>query len=211
MSSRREVAAGSGFSLVEMMIATVILAVMMAAVWNTTTTATRATEENVAAAESLTQCRRYLERVAKLAIPAKLSTLQMPAIQADVNAALAASVGEWIEAPGDAEWRSGIQFLAATGTASMNAMLSTSLRAVRFTREPTEVANGVDDDGDGLVDEGTVSLLHDGATIHVLRGVEVCNFQLGDRLLAVRMRCGISKGGRIHRADLTQRLFLRNN
>jgi len=208
--SRRSDAA-SGFTLTEVMVGTVILAVMMAAVWNTTTTATRATEENTVSAESLTQCRRYLERVTRLVTPAKMSTLEMPASAADVAAGLAVTVGEWIEAPGDAEWRTGIQFLAASGTASMNAMLNTSLRSVSFTLEAAETDNDLDDDGDGLVDEGTVSLLHDGTTIHVLRGVEACSFQLSDRLLAIRMRCGITKGGRTHRADLTQRIFLRNN
>jgi type II secretory pathway pseudopilin PulG len=211
MNQPRKRAAESGFTLVEAMITATLLAIILAAVANTTTVATRSTEENVASAESITQCRRYLERVAKLVLPAKMSTLKMPATQADVAALLAGSVGEWIEAPGDTQWRNGIQFLAATGTESMNAMLSTSTRALEFTLEPTESANGVDDDEDGLVDEGTVSLLHEGVIVHVLHGVEICSFQLTDRLLAIRMRCGFEKNGRTHRADLTQRIFLRNN
>ena len=211
MNHRSDRAAQRGFTLVEVMIAATVLAVMMAAIFNTTTVATRSTEENVASAESITQCRRYLERVARLVIPAKMSTLQMPATAADVTALLATSVGEWIDAPGDAEWRNGIQFLAATGQLAMNAVLSTSTRALQFTMEATETDNDIDDDGDGLVDEGIVTLLHDGVTVRVLHGVETCSFQLTDRLLAIRMRCGLQKNGRTHRADLTQRVFLRNN
>jgi len=211
MSQRNPRRTSGGFTLVEVMIAATITAVMMAAIWNSTTVATRSTEQNVASAESITQCRRYLERVAKLVLPAKMSTLKMPATAADVTNLLATTVGEWIDAPGDAEWRGGLQFVAAKGELKMNAALLTSMRALHFTMEPTEIDNNADDDGDGLIDEGTVSLLHDGSVIHVLQGVETCSFQLTDRLLAIRMRCGLEKNGRTHRADLTQHIFLRNN
>ena len=211
MNQRNARRSSGGFTLVEVMIAATITAVMMAAIWNSTSVATRSTEENMASAESITQCRRYLERVAKLVLPAKMSTLKMPAIAADVTNLVATSVGEWIDAPGDTEWRGGIQFVAASGTLRMNAALLTSMRALEFAMDPTESDNNADDDGDGLVDEGRVSLLHDGTVIHVLQGVEICSFQLTDRLLAIRMRCGLWKNGRTHRADLTQRIFLRNN
>ena len=140
-----------------------------------------------------------------------ITTILMQAIQADVTAGRATAVGEWIP-PTDLIWRPGIQFQSASGLLSMNAALSTSPRRLTFELEAGESANGVDDDGDGLVDEGGVRLLHDLVTIAVVRNIEICEFRLNGRMLRVRIASGRNDRSRtVIRAVLEQSFYLRNN
>ena len=50
----------------------------------------------------------------------------------------------------------------------MNARLNTALRQVAFTLDSGELANLVDDDSDGLVDEGQIKLLHEGREVAIV-------------------------------------------
>jgi len=201
----------SGFTLVEVAVVMVILSVIMSAVWTTSTKVNATVETNSRSIQSMTNVRGTMRRVAKFLRVAKLSTMTMKAVQADVDAGLATVVDEWIS-PSDLVWRPGIHFLCASGTESMNAALSTLPRELTFTMDTGETANGADDDGDGLVDEGVVRLVHDNATIAVVSDVEDCEFMLDGRLLAVRLRVGKGDGrGRAIRAQVTQDFYMRNN
>jgi hypothetical protein len=140
-----------------------------------------------------------------------MTTIAVQAVQEDVIAGRATAVGEWI-APTDLLWRPGIEFQSASGLLSINAALSNSSRRLTFALEPTETANGLDDDGDDLVDEGEVRLVHDLVTVAVVRNVEDCMFQLDRRMLRVRTAGGrTDHTGRVYRAKLEQSFYLRNN
>jgi prepilin-type N-terminal cleavage/methylation domain-containing protein len=201
----------SGFTLVELAIVTVILSVIMGAVWSTSTKVNATVETNSRSIQAMSAARGTMRRIAKFMRVAKLSTITVQAVQADVDLGYATAVGEWIS-PTDLVWRPGIRFLCASGTESMNAALNTLPRELTFTIDPSETANSADDDGDGLVDEGVVRLVHDNATVAVVRDVEECMFMLDGRLLAVRLRCGKGDGrGRAIRAQVTQDFYMRNN
>ncbi|HLQ36165.1 MAG TPA: prepilin-type N-terminal cleavage/methylation domain-containing protein [Planctomycetota bacterium] len=201
----------AGFTLMEVMLVMAVLTTMMVAVWNGTAMVTSTTEANSASAEVITQARRYVDRLGRMLRPAKMSTLMMRANAADVSAGRAVAVGDWIE-PTDLVWRNGIQFISASGLLSMNAALDTVQRSIIFKRDASEIANGIDDDGDGLVDEGRISLLENGEQIDLLLKVEDCSFQLDGRLLAIRVRCAQRDGkGRVYRTNVTQHYYLRNN
>jgi hypothetical protein len=142
---------------------------------------------------------------------AKMSTLRMAAVQDDVTAGAASYVGEWID-PSELVWRPGVEFLSASGLLSMNARLSSATRRVVFTLDPGEVANGSDDDGDGLIDQGTITLLHETVEVAVVRDVELCEFELDGRLLRMRIAIARRAGdGRIDRARMERAVYLRNN
>ena len=115
-------------------------------------------------------------------------------------------------APALVIWRPGIRFQAASGKLFLNAALSTAPRTLTFEMEPGELANGLDDDGDGLVDEGAVTLVHDSITVTVVRNIETCEFAIEGRILTSRLRVAIRDSkGRIHRAYVEQQLYMRNN
>ena len=126
--------------------------------------------------------------------------------------------GEVIEPPVD--WqplqnyvpRTSLRFQAATGTLSMNARELTPPRSIEFVRDAADPLNGIDDDGDGLVDEGRLVLNYDGVQTKIADGIESSTFVLEDRV--VRFRLTFAKrdsNGRIHRGTIEQRFFLRND
>ncbi len=200
-----------GFTLVELMIAISVLAAMLAAVSGAAATLGSAMETNSCSAEMVTIARRNVQRVAAFARPAKLSTFSVQAVQEDVTNGLATAVGQWIS-PTENVWRPSIQFQAASGLLSMNAALSTTPRRLVFLMETTETDNGVDDDGDGLIDEGTVELTHDAVTIAVVRDVEQCEFQFQGRMLGMRLQLAKRDSKhRVHRFFVEQDLYMRNN
>jgi len=200
-----------GFTIIEMMIVMVVLAVMLAAVGNTANVVNTTVNSNDRSAEATSLARRTVRRIGAFIRPGKLSTVTVTAIDDDVKAGRATAVGEWIS-PTDNVWRPGLQFVAATGLLSMNAALSTSPRELTFQMEAGESDNGIDDDGDGIIDEGTVRLLHNGVTVTVVRDVELCEFALDQRVITVRLRCAKRQsGGLVHRATFEQSFYLRNN
>ena len=94
----------------------------------------------------------------------------------------------------------------------MNAALLTSPRRIVFALEASETDNDVDDDGDGLIDEGTITLLQNSITLAILKDVEECSFSLDGRMLMMRLQVARRNSeGRIYRCFLEQRFYLRNN
>lgn len=203
-----------GFTLIELMIVLVVMTTMMAGVWSVTQSARGSVAANARAAEVAATSVRTIRRIGAFLRPAKLSTVQLRAIAADVTAGRAAAVGEWIFPPNppDGLERNGIRFQAAEGLLSMNAMLSTSPRELTFEMDPTETVNGVDDDADGMADEGKVRLLHETSALTLAQSAEVCAFTISGRQVTVRLRCAKSgPQGPVQRAELTQSFYFRNN
>ena len=108
--------------------------------------------------------------------------------------------------------RPSIRFQAATGTLSMNARELTPPRSIEFVRDAADPLNGIDDDGDGLVDEGRLVLNYDGVQTKIADGIESSTFVLEDRVVRFRLTCAKrDSNGRIHRGTIEQRFFLRND
>lgn len=94
----------------------------------------------------------------------------------------------------------------------MNAALSTLPREFTFDLENGEIANGTDDDGDGLIDEGAIRLLYDNNQLVLVNGFENFEVSIDGRFLNVRMTAARSDDqGRIYRATLEQSFYVRNN
>lgn len=200
-----------GFTLIEMCIVMTVLIPMMLGLVFTTSSVNDTMEANSRRADVMTYCRRMSQRIAKLVRPAQMTTITVQAVQEDVTMLRAAAVGEWIS-PTDLVWRPGIQFQSASGLLSMNAALLTSPRRIVFALEPNELDNDTDDDGDGLVDEGTITLLQNDVTLAILKDVEQCTFSLDGRIMLMRLSVARrSSEGRIYRSFLEQRFYLRNN
>lgn len=212
--SRRSLRPGDaerGLTLVELMIVVAVLVPLLAMIAQTSTVVNRTVESNDRGAEVFEASRKALQRMGKFLRPAKLSTLQESAVDADIVALRATTVGEWID-PVDLEARPGIRFVAAEGFLSMNANLSTSPRELLFVRDAGELENGVDDDGDGMVDEGRIMALYEGTRLVMAEGIEACTFTTDGRMIRVTVRCARGdQHDNVYRATMSQSFFVRNN
>ena len=200
-----------GFTLIEVTIVVAIAVPMLVGISTTTATVNHSVEAHSRAADVMAFSLRMSQRMARLVRPAKLSTLQVPAVAEDVAALRASTIGEWIP-PTDLVWRPGIEFRAASGLLSMNAALSTERRRMLFAMDPAEAANGIDDDGDGLVDEGMITLDQNLVTLDILRDVEDCSFMIDGRIVHMRLRI-VRRGSdrRIYEYSIQKPMYLRNN
>lgn len=212
----------AGFTLLEMMLVMVVAIPILGSVFVTNKlvrSEIQATDTAAAAAES---CRAAGQRLALLARAGLLSTCQIKATAADISAAQAAALtnpstyiptlGEWISPP-ETGSRTTFRFQSADGILSMNATALTPMREFEFFMDAGESDNGVDDDGDGMVDEGRLQLRIGNSPVQlVLAGVERCDFSLAGRLLTITLTCARRDGdGHLYRATTTQSIYMRNS
>ena len=211
-----------GFTLIELMVVCVLALPILAAVMSANVVVREemlVSEAGAAAAES---CRLAGQRLALLARSGLLSTCQVQATQADVDAATLAhltnpnvvipAVGDWISPPASGA-RPTFRFQSADGILSMNASALTPIREFQFIMDPDESDNGLDDNGNGMVDEGRLQLRIGALPVQlVLAGVETCEFSLSGRVLSIHLSCARrDRQGRVYRATTTQCIYMRNN
>lgn len=200
-----------GFTLVEVMVVLLLIGPIFGLIISSSTVATRTLNTNETVASTAEGLHRTMQRLAQFVRPCVLSTYSVEATSADVTNGRATSVGEWIS-PVDGEARSVVRFRSATGDLSMNASSLTLPRTIRFILDPSEVANTIDDDGDGFVDEGRVVLDYDGVAADMVIHAEECTFTLVGRELTIRVSAvSRSRDSVISRMRTSQVLNLRNN
>ncbi|MFQ5507131.1 MAG: hypothetical protein ACE5F1_20360, partial [Planctomycetota bacterium] len=169
------------------------------------------------------ELRTTYQRLTAMLRPASLATVRTRATNVDVQEAQALAAldplsnipvpapGDWIPM-GELNSRSNLQFRTAAGELSMNAAALTGSRDLEFIRDSNEKDNNIDDDGDGLIDEGKLYLNYDTARVVLTDGVEMCTFVIAERVLKLTLLCARrDKSGRVHRVSIEHRVFLRNN
>ncbi len=104
-----------------------------------------------------------------------------------------------------------IQFLCASGILAMNAAAVTEVREFEFFLDPGEIDNGLDDDGDGLVDEGRLEF-RDGTTrVTLARDLETCTFEILAKTVEVGLQIARTDSNqRVHRMFFRHKFFPRN-
>lgn len=198
-----------GFTLLELMLVVVIMVPLFGALAGISASVTSSVDANDKRASAVERARRSVQRLSQLLRPARLSSIQVQANADDVAAARASAVGQWIS-PVDLSPRSSVRFFAAEGLLSMNAALSTPRRQLTFELESGETANGIDDDGDGLVDEGRLLYVSDTVSADLGR-FEMVTFTTEGSLLRISLRVGISGANRrIYRASVEHAFHIRN-
>ncbi|MHC4813788.1 MAG: prepilin-type N-terminal cleavage/methylation domain-containing protein [Planctomycetota bacterium] len=218
----------SGFTLVEVLISSVILIPILFAILSTRDVVGTTIAANQRRADAGDQVRRVARRVRQMARPGLASTVRVRATKADVDAATAAEaqrlidnptgtplhipvIGEWI-APNELDPRPNLQFAAADGKLAVNAAAITTPRAFEFELDPNELDNDKDDDGDGIVDEGKLHFRYDDTSFVLLDNVEDCTFAMDNGVLVLFLRAARrDASGRVHRALIQQRIYFRNN
>lgn len=203
-------AAQSGFTLIEVVLVSALLAVAVGAVAMSVRTTTQSLTADDLVARAMETLQRSAVRIALIARPCAITTYRVLSDSADVPVR-ATAPGEWIE-PMDAEERSSIRFAAADGRLSMNAASLTTPRTFRLVLDDGETANAADDDGDGMIDEGRVTMTYNGTDVVMASNVESCTFELTGRLLTIRMRSAArGRGDNVQRFAIEETIYLRNN
>lgn len=221
MGTRTNGAAQGGMSLLELL---VVMAVSVPILGSVLATNRMVREENTATDEAATvaeNCRLAGQRLALYARAGLLSTCFVRATDEDVELARVAresdpsvtvpDVGDWI-APNEHTQRQTFSFQAADGVLSMNADRVTEAREFEFVLEDNELDNDRDDDGDGLVDEGSLRLRIGTTRLELIAtGVESCSFELTGRVLTFNLQCARrDHQGHVYRAAVTHTIFMRN-
>ena len=133
-----------GFSLVELMVTIAILTVIISAIYAVLISSTKAYRTGVAKGKMEDDARLMVERIASLLTEASLATV-------DGNSALG-GIQQPIAPAGSSE----ISFQPSQGTDGNGNLVLGNLQGVFWQMDAGESDNGIDDDGDGLIDEGQV-------------------------------------------------------
>jgi prepilin-type N-terminal cleavage/methylation domain-containing protein len=202
--------AQGGFTLVEVTMVAALFGLILGAIamsLQTTSQSLTADDQVGRAMESLQRC---AVRIAHIARSCALTTFRVASTAADVPLR-ATAAGQWIE-PEDGEPRAAIQFRTADGRLSMNAAALTPPREFRLRLDPGEIQNGIDDDNDGLIDQGTLMMNYDGVDVELGHHVESCVFTLTDRLLTIDLTSGVRRrNGSVQHFKIHETAYLRNN
>ncbi len=199
-----------GFTLVEAALVAGLLAVLMASISSVLGAAQNSIKADDKIAVAMESLQRTAVRTAQILRPCSISTYRVPATAADVPL-YAGAAGEWME-PIEADPRPAVRFQSANGQLSLNAAELTGVRSLYVQPENGETPNGVDDDGDGLIDEGRLMLDYDGVPVAWTCGIESCAFPLTGRLLTIELRSAVpGRAGAVQRFAVREVLYLRNN
>jgi len=130
-----------GFALIEVAVSLAIITVIVGSLVEVNRSTMNTFAQTSAATLVHTQARRALDRVAAELENGELATLQPNPVIAGVST-------------------DNIQFQTATGVDSATgAIVSSSTTKLAWVLEPGELNNGVDDNGNGLIDEGELVLI----------------------------------------------------
>jgi hypothetical protein len=138
--ARPRVVCRSGFTLLEVVIGALLMALLLGAIGMTVLRGGVAYEAGIAVSATEVKARRVLDRVA--------------------NEFAAAGVGSLDPPPAGPLGVSSVEFRTCTGVAGGAATWSNDKR-IAFAYDPGEVDDGLDNDGDGLADEGQLVLTLD--------------------------------------------------
>ncbi len=237
-SGRMQAMREAGFTVVEITIVTVVLVAILGAILSTAGAVQDSVSTNERSAGVEERLRILSDRIRRALRPASLSSFKTRALQIDVDTAKAEraalfyeakltgslttyyeavnypipKLGDWIFPVSGIVNRSNLQYRAAPGVLSMNIQNLTPERSLEFVMDPKELANGKDDDGDGLVDEGRLFFYRDGKRIWMAEDLEKVAFTVQGRAIVFQLTCARrdSSGGVVRMAQV-HTVQIRNN
>ncbi|MCA8971396.1 MAG: hypothetical protein KDC95_16505 [Planctomycetes bacterium] len=194
------------------MIVSLVCVPLLLGVISTTTKVADTVTVNDQSSENEQSLGVIVERLVKELRAGHRASFSTKAIADDVTAMRASAIGEWIPAV-EATPRKNLRFTSAEGKISMNAVLATDTREYDYFLDAGESDNGMDDDGDGMIDEGTLILRRAGGpALTVARGVEAFEYEVDGRAIRLLIRIARrDEKGRIYRVSATPTIFVRNS
>ena len=190
-----------GFALVETLLVGVILIPILFAVLTTGTTASSTVSTTQTAAEANESVRRIAERLSRSFRPASMTSLKVY------------SGGSWITPASGTEYKT-LRYGIVEKLPSSNRTNVGAQRELRFVLDHNEKANGVDDDGDGYVDEGRIEIVNAGTTgsAMLVGNCEKFSIKVTGRLLEFEIQAVRKDNkGRAQRFKANEIVYLRNN
>ena len=202
----------AGFTLVEVAVVAALLVPLVLVVGTASKGVVGAIEANDRAAETSSVAVLALGELENVLRFGRLGTLSVQATRPDVQAGLAANVGDWCPMQ-PLSPRPGIQLSSLTGERDDQALvLPAQVCRLMFVRDAAELANNADDDGYGLVDEGELQCTRGGLTTKLLDGVELCTFELDTGRVRANLRYGKRGHGQdVERTTLHHTVYLNNH
>jgi len=131
----------SGSALIEALIALALMGTVVGALFNVATTSTKLCETGVTNATLEGNLRRALDRLSGELVGARTDSIAM--------------------LPESPLWQDGIDFDRPAAIRAGDGRVTWSSNRLEFRMEAEETDNGLDDDADGLVDEGMLVLVQD--------------------------------------------------
>ncbi|HEX6811576.1 MAG TPA: hypothetical protein VF384_08140 [Planctomycetota bacterium] len=200
----------AGMTLVEV---TVVLAIMLP-ILLVITSATKAvmgsfkaTESSSGEMETAQRCVADLDTVFRAG---RRRTVEVKATQADVTALRATAIGEWCSMV-TADPRTCLRLESTTGEDGPELIVPVRMNELAFVRDAAELADGLDNDGDGLFDEGSLKWTRGGFTSDIARDLEICTFQLDRDSVRVTLQFAVAgHGGTLRRTKLQHTVRLNN-
>jgi len=152
------------------------------------------------------------EKLGQLFRPAILSSFRVRADQTDVAAAVTpVTVGAWV-APRELDPRPGVRFRVSSGDDVDDPTVAQGTRELEFVMDDGERSNGIDDDGDGLIDEGVLWLRQGDLPSVLMANVEMFSVAFEGRSLRVTLGCAlVGNAGDIERAVTVRDFLVRNS
>ncbi|MCB9883374.1 MAG: hypothetical protein H6832_13280 [Planctomycetes bacterium] len=194
------------------MIVSLVCVPLLLGVISTTTKVADTVTVNDLSSENEQSLGVIVERLVKELRAGHRASFSTKAIADDVTAMRASAIGEWIPAV-ELTPRKNLRFTSAEGKISMNAAFATDTREYDFFLDAGESDNGMDDDGDGMIDEGTLILRRAGGpAMTIARGVEAFAYEVDGRAIRLLIRIARrDEKGRIYRVSATPMIFVRNS
>ena len=195
-----------GLSLVPILLGLSVVVPIVLAVLSAGDAATGTREAEAKRSDPNAALSAASEKLGQLFRPALLSSFRVRANQTDVGAAKPVAIGTWVE-PKEHDPRPGVRFLISAGLGA-----ASKSRELEFVMDDSESSNGIDDDGDGLIDEGVLLLRQGGTESVLMTNVEVFSVAIEGRSLRVTVGCALpDEDGNIHRAVTVRDFLVRNS
>ncbi len=188
----------SGFTLVEVVIATTLLTAIFGAAFTVVVSGSRTVEDGIVETELHESMREILDRMSADVRSARVDPLMSPSILRfrKLHGSYDDGFGDFDFDTAEIQW-DGIP-----------------LMRYEWSLDPLETRNDIDDDGDGLVDEGRLARFANGVSIvlshHVPENGFLVTLEDDDRLTIRLTLEKVGREGRIVRESETKRIYLRN-
>jgi len=217
----------SGFTLIEIMIVVVVSVPMLAAVLTTSKAVGGLVHTNERSADAVNKLEETINKIGRFIRPASLATVETKATTADVaivntqeQAKLAADVNYVIVVPTEGTWlkstiegaKQSVRMQAPESVLAYSKTAMTTHRELEFVMDSNETDNDLDDDGDGLIDEGKLYLTYNGRRFLLTDGVENFTFTVNGSAVVVSLTVARmdQKDRRVHRATLARSFYMHN-
>jgi hypothetical protein len=204
-----------GYTLLEVSISAVVVLVLLLACLSTGKLVAGTVDTVDRRSEADTLVQRSMEQIDELLRPAHAASLRTRATAGDVAAAAAAgltppAVGDLV-AVRQHQPRRSLEWTAPAGPPSIAPTRPIVVRRLECVRDPSELENGIDDDGDDLVDEQSLLLTVGGRAVPLLEHVLDASFEADGRTVRVYVRAARRDAqGRQHVAARAFDVWLRN-